>query len=543
MADNNNNRQNPDKFNRDNQFKYHWGANDEIMKIINRRDNSPETKELVERRIELTKPGHMRYQWHKKLDKEILLPRRPNDDDRKEIKRIDIRLRRKEECRNTHLQGGGYFKNFGDEIPTATAPSTKTNPDTISIQKVIHDTESTVSSTPEEPTTTRELGTHPAIPVQKYRDGPIEDIAVRYVRIKGVIEERARRNREQEDNIRAAEIDFMLDLETLLKETSADPDLIELQCCLEDKYMLAIPEDYKHVAKRLTHRWGITMVDNRIIIPKSLRYAALNALHFGHPGVNKMCNDAVIFWWPNMRADIEKKAKTCSACLNAGKSLKTQLPNTEKSKIEPPKNPNQEIQIDFTGNLNSKHPNYSPIILIAVDKNSRWPVAKICENTNHDTVITFLREYINVYGVPEKIKSDKGSAFISKEYKNFCNEHNKIRKYGTPNLHTGTRLVERTIQSLKNLKKANLEDTHNLHESLNKALKVLRFTTHFEMKKTPFEQHSGRQPRTKLSNLKNAISVDSKKLSVYITRNSTGEITDHLVMSKNKGTTGNTEEE
>ena len=95
-------------------------------------------------------------------------------------------------------------------------------------------------------------------------------------------------------------------------------------------------------------------------------------------------------------------------------------------------------------------------------------------------------------------------------------------------------MVERTIQSLKNLIKANLEDTQNLRESLKKALYVLRFTTHTEMKKTPFEQHFGRKPRTKLSNLKNAIAVDSKELSVYITRNSTGEITDHLVMSKKK---------
>ena len=247
------------------------------MKIINRRDNSPETKELVERRIELTKPGHKRYQWHKKLDREILLPRRPNDSDRKEIKRIDIRLRRKEECRDTHL-GGGYFKDFGDEIPPAAGSTTETNPDTISVQKAIYDTESTVSSSPEEPTTTKEPGSYLAISVQEYRDGPIEERAVRYVRINRVIGERAPRNRQQGDNIRAAELDFMLDLETLIKETSADPDLIELQCCLEDKNMLAIPEDYKHVAKRLTHRWGITMVDDRIIIPKTLRYAALNAL-------------------------------------------------------------------------------------------------------------------------------------------------------------------------------------------------------------------------------------------------------------------------
>ena len=143
-------------------------------------------------------------------------------------------------------------------------------------------------------------------------------------------------------------------------------------------------------------------------------------------------------------------------------------------------------------------------------------------------------KYINVYGVPKTIKSDNGSAFISKEYKSFCKEYKIIRKYGTPNLHTGTGLVERTLQSLKNLTKTNLEETQNLRESLNKALYVLRFTIHSETKKTPFELHFGREPGTKLSNLKNAISVDSKDLSVYITRNSADEITDHLVMSKKK---------
>ena len=40
-----------------------------------------------------------------------------------------------------------------------------------------------------------------------------------------------------------------------------------------------------------------------------------------------------------MRADIKKKANTCSACLNAecGKNLKFQLPLTEKTKIETPR--------------------------------------------------------------------------------------------------------------------------------------------------------------------------------------------------------------
>ena len=84
------------------------------------------------------------------------------------------------------------------------------------------------------------------------------------------------------------------------------------------------------------------------------------------------------------------------------------------------------------------------------------------------------------------------------------------------------------------LTKTNLKEKQNLRESLNKALYVLRFLIHSETKKTPFELHFRREPVTKLSNLKKAISDDSKVLSVSIARNSAGEITDHLVMSKKK---------
>ena len=316
----NNNENNTRFFRTDGQLRHHWGADDDIMAIINARDKSPETTELVRRRVQLARPGVMRPHFNKNLGREIYIPRRPEEDERREIKRIDIQLRQK--IREQHI-GGGYFQNFGDDIPqrqnteqqqterNEPAPGNETN----------RDTESTVSNNSEEAVATHEPGTYPTIPVQEYRDGPIEEIAVHYVRINRVVEEKRKPNRQQEDNVRSAELDFMLDLETIIKETAADPDLIELGCCIEDNKLDQIPQNYKTVAKKLTYRWGIILVDDRIVIPKSLRYAALNALHFGHPGINKMYNDAAIFWWPNMREDIEKKSKTCSACLNAGKNL------------------------------------------------------------------------------------------------------------------------------------------------------------------------------------------------------------------------------
>ena len=307
-----NNNENTTRFFRtDGQLRHHWGADDDIMAIINARDKSPENTELVRGRTQLARPGVMRLHFNKNLGREISIPRRPEEDERREIKRIDIQVRQK--IREQHISGG-YFQNFGDDIPQGQnternepAPGNETN----------RDADSTVSNNSEEAVATHEPGTYPAIPIQEYRDGPIEEIAVHYVRINRVVEEKPKRNRQQEDNVRSAELDFMLDLETIIKETAADPDLIELNCCIEDNKLDQIPQNYRTVAKKLTHRWGIILVDDRIVIPKSLRYAALNALHFGHPGINKMYNDAAIFWWPNMREDIEKKSKTCSVCLNA----------------------------------------------------------------------------------------------------------------------------------------------------------------------------------------------------------------------------------
>ena len=140
-----------------------------------------------------------------------------------------MHLRRKEECSDTHL-GGGYLEGFGDDIPPRTTNNATTKPASVTI-KPIADTESTVSSSPEEPVTTQEPGAFPAVPVQKYRDLLLEEIAVHNVRINRIINNRAVRNRQQEENVRSAELELMLDLETLMKETAADPDLLEIPCC------------------------------------------------------------------------------------------------------------------------------------------------------------------------------------------------------------------------------------------------------------------------------------------------------------------------
>ena len=156
-------------------------------------------------------------------------------------------------------------------------------------------------------------------------------------------------------------------------------------------------------------------------------------------------------------------------------------------------------------------------LLIAVDRFSKWPTVETCKISQTNKVITFLKQNSILYGLLEKIKSDKGGAYISKDYIEFYQSKNIEIEYCTPRIHTGTGAVERAIQTMKNLLVANLEDDFCLTECVNRALKVMRFTIHTGLKLTPFELHHSRKPRTELTNLvedSKSFLSDSTQISV-----------------------------
>ena len=196
-----------------------------------------------------------------------------------------------------------------------------------------------------------------------------------------------------------------------------------------------------------------------------------------------------------MKKDIENKCSTCPACTSSGRILRYQLPSTEKIRLPPAlTEPGQEIQVEFSGKLHNKHVAGDPNIFIENDRYSKLPVVRICKSTETQEVIRFSESFIKFYGVPDKTKSDRGSAFISREYKIFCRNRNIEIEYSPPRLHTGTGAVERATRTLKNLLFANPEDMIGLTESINRALRVIRFTKHTGLKVSPFELHHGRKP-------------------------------------------------
>ena len=262
-----------------------------------------------------------------------------------------------------------------------------------------------------------------------------------------------------EECIKKAEFDFMLGLKSIIEKTATDPELIKVRLCVRRRNKNQAPHDFKHGFEKISDRWGILFSDDRIIIPSELRPKLLQTLHHGHAGSTKMLADAKIFWWPGISKAIERTSSNCVACMSSGKNLKYQLPEKSFGKLTELTEPGQEIQIDFSGKLHNRKISGEPYLLIAIDRFSKWPTAKICKSTENKEVIKFLENHFNLHGLPEKIKSDRGGAFISQEYKNFCKGRNIEIEYCPPKIHTGNGTIERAIQTIKNLVITNLEDT------------------------------------------------------------------------------------
>ena len=368
-----------------------------------------------------------------------------------------------------------------------------------------------------------------------------------YIQINHIVGKLSGNKKITEDTIKKAEFEFMLDLKTLISKTAIDPKLTRVRASMRREDRDTTPDGYRPAFDKLSIRWGLVFMDDQIVVPVDLRRRLLDILHFGHAGMTKMTAEAKIFWWPDIDRDIENKVKDFIACLASGKNSKYQLPNSHYGKLKKLTETGQEIQIDFTGKLHNKRINRDVQILIAVDRFSNWPTVKICKTAETKEVLNFLSNNFNLYGIPEKIKSDKGGAFISKEYKEFCKNRNIEIKYCTPRLHTGNGVVERAIQTLKNLMLANIEEGTDLTESVNRALRLMRFTIHTGLKRTPFELHHGRKPRTELTNiikdwktylldwLEISISAPNKpKIPIYVGRDADGEITNHMIMAKTK---------
>ena len=90
-------------------------------------------------------------------------------------------------------------------------------------------------------------------------------------------------------------------------------------------------------------------MDERLVIPKTLRPIILSSLHYGHPGRDSMLATLANVWWPRLHLEVVGIAQTCQQCKTSGKNIKTVLRQKQVCQLPNCNETNEEKAIDFTG--------------------------------------------------------------------------------------------------------------------------------------------------------------------------------------------------
>ena len=211
---------------------YHWGATREFMEIIRRRNNSLETRRLVEQRNQLSRPGTLRRRYDQYTQRTVFAPSRPNKKSREEIAEIDAEI-----MRRANRLGGGYQPMTEEQDE----PEELREEDELEIE----------NTETEEDSVILRGDNLPIVDLSKYNTDGKE---AKYIQINHIVGKLISNEKITEKHIKKAEFEFMMDLKTLLAKTAIDPELTRVRNSMRREDRETFPDGYRTVFDKLSIR-------------------------------------------------------------------------------------------------------------------------------------------------------------------------------------------------------------------------------------------------------------------------------------------------
>ena len=298
---------------------------------------------------------------------------------------------------------------------------------------------------------------------------------------------------------RPLDLNILFNAKLVALLTEDDPMLSPIVKALQNKVekINADSPYFKHFTRDLHESDGLLYMDGKLVIPFTLRNAMMTTLHETHPGQFGMKYLAQYIWWSHINRQIYFHGINCCECTSAGKNLKTVIPNSQISEVPPLSEPNEELNLDFAGPLDS-YWGANKYILLCIDRFSKFPSAKITSSTSSKTVIECLQDYIFLHGIPYSIRVDHATCFTSQDFKLFCDSNNIEIIFCTVGDHRSNGLVEKLVHTVK-VKLLAISNEHHkctLQNAVSNIIWNLRSTYQSKIKCSPFEIHYNRKPNT-----------------------------------------------
>ena len=260
-------------------------------------DSSVETTELVQRWKDFVKPGIYRLtggKWKKYLEPKLFLAKRKKSNRRKittnnagpGTRRLTTKNRcttqRRLSTANEKVRTmdrrpllGSRSTNTGPTTTTKPSQTTSHNKYRLAVQSVPMEEGEIDSETDQDPS----ILEVPAWNWAKY----VGVKCIQYVKMGHApkVAAQEKNNWDLEQAVRGTEKNFSTDLQLLMTETINDPTLLKTLVCLERQQHELITDEYQTHKRKLSSRFGLVFIEDKIIVPKNLRATVISLLHKG----------------------------------------------------------------------------------------------------------------------------------------------------------------------------------------------------------------------------------------------------------------------
>lgn len=178
--------------------------------------------------------------------------------------------------------------------------------------------------------------------------------------------------------------------------------------------------DYELKDQRLFRKIGDA---RKWVVPKAVRWRVVMSAHDdrGHFGVEKTLQYLQSeFWFPRMRDYVKKYVAACIECCynkRSGGATEAELHITETIPL-----PFRTIHVDHLGPFPRSSKGNSYVLGVA-DEFSKYVVIKAVRSTETRHVTGMLSDLSFFFGLPHRIVSDRGTAFTSRAFSDFCTKN------------------------------------------------------------------------------------------------------------------------
>lgn len=245
------------------------------------------------------------------------------------------------------------------------------------------------------------------------------------------------------DSTRGVYATFLTEDDWLLVAQEADSDINSVKNILQS--------GERHINKDIFNKYDLrkgrvyrrTERGNRAVLPKACRWQILRFNHddIGHFSFDKTYERiASKFWFAKMRRFIKKYVQACINCMFF-KSPSGKRPGYLHPIPKVPR-PFHTIHIDHLGPM-CKSKQGNNYVLTIVDSFTKFCFVRAVRNTKTKYVLNELNAIFQIFGVPNRIISDRGKSFVSRKFKEFCQQRNITHHLNAVGMPRGNGQVER----------------------------------------------------------------------------------------------------